>query len=68
MDDNDDDTPRPPPAHWLEAIAESDAQLAAGQTVPLEPLLEEMRRALERLEASLAGRREPKPVAASNEP
>lgn len=29
-----DDTPRPPPAGWLEALERSEADLAAGRTVP----------------------------------
>lgn len=54
-----DDTPlRPVPDGWLEAMAESDAELAAGQTVPLEPLLDELRRTAEQLEAKLAIRPE----------
>lgn len=56
--DHDENTPRPIPAGWLEAMDESDAQLAAGQTVPLEPLLDELRRSAEQLEAKLAGRPE----------
>ena len=45
---------------------ESDAQLAAGQTVPLEPLLDELRHTAEQLEAKLAER--PKHTAAFYEP
>ena len=54
----DENAPHPIPAGWLEAMDESDAQLAAGQTVPLEPLLDELRRAAEQLEAELADRPE----------
>lgn len=32
--DDLDDTPRPPPAGWLEALERSEADLAAGRTVP----------------------------------
>lgn len=55
---HDDTTSSPVPAEWLDAMAESDAQLAAGQTVPLEPLLDELRRTAEQLEAKLVGRPE----------
>ena len=54
--DHDENAPCPIPAGWLEAMDESDAQLAAGQTVLLEPLLDELRRSAEQLEAKLAGR------------
>ncbi len=56
--DHDDTTSRPLPAGWLDAMDESDAQLAAGQTVPLEPLLDELRQAAAQLEAKLAGQPE----------
>lgn len=46
--------PFPVPAGWLEALDESDAQLAAGQTVPLELLLDGLRQAAAQLEAKLA--------------
>lgn len=64
--DHDDTAPRPAPAGWLEAMDDSDAQLAAGQTVPLEPLLEELRLAAEQLEAKLAER--PRHTAVIHEP
>lgn len=64
--DHDDTAPRPAPAGWLEAMNESDAQLAAGQTVPLEPLLDELRHIAEQLEAKLA--EQPKHTAAIQEP
>lgn len=51
---HDNTTSHPPPAGWLDAMDESDAQLAAGQTVPLEPLLDELRQAAAQLEAKLA--------------
>lgn len=63
--DHDDSTTRPIPAGWLEAMDESDAQLAAGQTVPLEPLLDELRQAAAQLEAKLAAR--PEHTAAAHE-
>ncbi len=52
--DHDDTTTRPLPAGWLDAMDESDAQLAAGQTVPLEPVLERMRDSIKRTEARRA--------------
>ena len=63
--DHDDTAPRPAPAGWLEAMNESDAQLAAGQTVPLEPLLDELRQAAAQVEAKLAAR--PEHTAAAHE-
>lgn len=53
--DHDDTTSLSVPAGWIDAMDESDAQLAAGQTVPLEPLLDELRQAAAQLEAKLAG-------------
>jgi hypothetical protein len=41
----------PAPPGWLEALAESEAELAAGQTVPLAPVLAELRASAARLEA-----------------
>lgn len=52
--DDMDDTPRPPPAHWLAALEESDADLAAGRTVPLEPVLARLRESIERMEGRQA--------------
>ena len=63
--DHDDTTSHPLPAGWLDAMDESDAQLAAGQTVPLEPLLDELRLAAAQLEAKLAG--QPEHTAARHE-
>ena len=39
------------PAGWLEALAESEAELAAGQTVPAEAVQQRLRDAIARLEA-----------------
>lgn len=39
------------PAGWLERLARSKAQIAAGQTVPLLPVLDRLRASAERLEA-----------------
>lgn len=56
--DHDDNTTRAAPATWIKALDESDAQIAAGQTVPLEPLLNELRHAAAQLEQRLATRPE----------
>ena len=40
------------PAGWLESLAASKAQIAAGQTVPLLPILDRLRASAERLEAA----------------
>jgi hypothetical protein len=42
------------PAGWLEALAESDAQLAAAQSVPGEDVMRELFESIDRLEAKLA--------------
>lgn len=39
------------PAGWSESLARSKAQIAAGQTVPLVPVLDRLRTAADRLEA-----------------
>lgn len=41
------------PAGWLESLERSKAQLAAGQTVPLLPVLDRLRASAERLEAEM---------------
>ena len=41
------------PAGWLESLERSKIQLAAGQTVPLLPVLERLRASAERLEAEM---------------
>jgi hypothetical protein len=40
------------PAEWLEALAESEAQLAAGQTVPRDEIMRELHESIARLEAN----------------
>jgi len=47
-------TPQPLPSGWLEAIEESDAQLAAGQLVPLSLVLAEIQDTIAHIEAKLA--------------
>ena len=53
--DHDDTAPRPAPAGWLEALERSEADLAAGRTVPLEPVLARMRESIKRMKARQAG-------------
>jgi hypothetical protein len=43
------------PTDWLEALAESDADLAAGRIVPGEVVLRDLKDSLARLEAKAAG-------------
>ena len=45
----DDTTPRPP-AGWLESLERSEAELAAGQTVPMETVMRKLRESAARLE------------------
>lgn len=52
MDDNP--TPAPVPAGWLEALARSEAELAAGLTVPGEAVRQRLHAAIARLEAKEA--------------
>ena len=53
--DHDDTAPRPAPAGWLEALDRSEADLAAGRTVPLEPVLARLRDSIKRMEVRQAG-------------
>ncbi len=54
-----DDTPSPAiaPPGWLEALAESEADLCAGRIVPGETVLRDLRESLARLEAKQAARK-----------
>ncbi len=47
-----------PPADWLGDIAESEAQLAAGQVVSGESVLQELRDGIAQLKAQLTGNRQ----------
>ncbi len=47
-------TPAPVPAGWLEALARSEEELAAGQTVPGEVVHQRIRDAIARIEAKRA--------------
>jgi hypothetical protein len=51
-----DETPHPAkaPTDWLEALAESDADLAAGHNVPGDVVMCDLRDGLSRLEAKAA--------------
>ena len=44
------------PAGWLEALAESEAQLAAGQIVSGEEVMRELRESIDRLEVKRAAK------------
>jgi hypothetical protein len=44
------------PAGWLEALDRSEAQLAAGETVPGEEVMRELYESIARLEAKHAGK------------
>jgi hypothetical protein len=55
-----DDTPTPAPAEWLEVLAESEAQLAVGKTVPGAEVMRGLRDGIARLEdkqAAASGRK-----------
>ncbi len=41
------------PAKWRDSLERSKAQIAAGQTVPLLPVLDQLRATAERLEAGM---------------
>jgi len=49
MDDNPPSAPAP--AGWLDALRRSEAQLAAGQIVPGEEIMRELRESIARLES-----------------
>lgn len=49
------------PVEWLEALAESDADIAAGRIVPSEAVHRGLREAAEQLEATLRAREVIKP-------
>jgi len=53
------DTPTLPvaPAGWLEALAESDADLAAGRIVSGDEVMRDLRESLARLEAKATARK-----------
>jgi DNA recombination-dependent growth factor C len=51
---DDTQTPAIAPAGWLEALAESEADLAAGRIVPGDVVKRDLRESLARLEAKAA--------------
>jgi hypothetical protein len=58
-----DDVPLIAPAGWLESLAESEAQLAAGQIVDGEEVMRELDACITRLEAKQASRPQRKAAA-----
>jgi hypothetical protein len=44
-------TPKTPPDWLLDSLARSEAQIAAGETVPLEPVLDRLRASIARMKA-----------------
>ena len=44
------------PQSWLDALEPSEAQLAAGQTVPAEPIMQRLRDSIAELERKAADR------------
>ncbi len=42
------------PRDWIESLERSEAQIEAGRTVPLEPLLDMMRASIARMESRRA--------------
>ena len=44
------------PQSWLDALERSEAQLAAGQTVPAEPIMQRLRDSIAELERKAADR------------
>ncbi len=45
---------KPAPLGWEESLERSEAQIAAGLTVPLEPVLDRLRATIRRMEAKRA--------------
>jgi hypothetical protein len=43
------------PAHWIQDLADSDAEIARGESVPASVVHAEIKQALAELEAELAG-------------
>ena len=50
-----------PPAAWLEALAEAEADVAAGRVVPADLVLQELRESLAQLQAKAAAGKPAKP-------
>jgi len=49
-------SPAATPAFWLEALENSEADIVADQIVPLEPLLDELRASIARMDAKQVGK------------
>ncbi len=49
-------SPAAPPTSWLEALEHGEADIEAGQIVPLEPVLEELNASIARMEAKQTGK------------
>ncbi len=49
-------SPAAPPASWLEALEAGEADIDANLIVPLEPVLDELRASIARMEAKQAGK------------
>ncbi len=49
-------TPTAPPSSWLEALERGEAEIEAGQIVPLEPILDELRASIARMAAKQPGK------------
>lgn len=47
-------TPAPAPQHWVDALDRSAAEIAAGRTVPIEPVLDRLRASIARMRAAEA--------------
>ncbi len=47
------DKPEQTPANWIEALAESDADIAAGRIVPGEVIMQELRESIARMDPKL---------------
>ncbi len=58
----DVDVGKTPPEWLLQSLARSEEQIAAGQTVPLEPVLDRLRASIARMQS---GQPRPEPKTAS---
>jgi len=51
---NQDPDSGAPPKGWIDSLVRAKAQIAAGQTVPMAPVVERLRASVERMEARRA--------------
>jgi len=56
---------KPVPESIVASLARSEAQIAAGQTVPLEPVLDRLRLSIARMQAEAEGEKPDAPAARS---